>query len=33
MEDGTEVSLDGVGVIAVKDGGWNDMVVGSENAR
>ena len=33
LEDGTEVPLDGVGVIAVKGGGWNDMVVGGENAR
>jgi hypothetical protein len=31
LEDGTGVPLDGVGVLAVKDDGLNDMV-GSENA-
>ena len=32
LEDGTGVPLAGVGVVAVKDGGLNDMV-GGENAR
>jgi hypothetical protein len=31
LDDGTGVLLDGVGVIAVKDSGLNDMV-GGENA-